>query len=151
MFSSLCNKKGISMIEVLIALLLTMVGVIGLISMQPQGWRLSGKSDNLGRASGILHKQLENIESLIMNPCNAVTAGASRNVIVSNMAGAQVGDATFTVQPAITSIGTNVWRATVRVTWTGNNTGISESIVVTRQEPFRSPAGCADSSTAIVY
>jgi hypothetical protein len=139
------------MVEVLIALFLTMIGVIALLSMQPQGWLLSGRSDYLGRAAEVLHEQLESIEALIMNPCNSVTAGGARNIRVSGMGSAQSGDITFTVTPTITLIGTNVWRVTVRVTWPSNTTGISESIVVTRQEPFRFPAGCVDGSTAIVY
>ena len=139
------------MIEVLIALFLTMIGVMALISMQQQGWLLSARSDYLGRAAGVLHEELETIESLIMNPCNVVTAGPARNIRVSGMGAAQSGDVTFTVTPTITSIGTNVWRVTVRVTWTGNNTGIRESIIVTRQEPFRFPSGCTDGSVAITY
>lgn len=139
------------MIEVLIALFLTMIGVMALISMQPQGWLLSGRSDYLGRAAGVLHEELETIESLMMNPCNAVNAGPARNVFVSGMRSLQFGDATYTVTPSITSIGTNVWMVTVIVTWPGNNIGIRESLVVTRQEPFRFPSGCVDGSKAIVY
>lgn len=138
------------MIEVLIALFLTMIGVIALLSMQPQGWLLSGKSDYLGRAAEILHKELETKEALIMNPCNTVTEGTfNKNVFSSGTGGAGRGDAPYTVQTTVTSIGVNVWRLTIRVTWPGNNTGIRESIVITRQEYFRSPAGCADNSQAL--
>lgn len=151
MLTLIYNKKGLSMIEVLIALFLTMIGVMALISMQPQGWVLSGRSDYLGRAAGVLHEELETIESLIMNPCNNVTAGIARNVRVSGMGSAQSGDAIYIVTPTITSIGANVWRVTVIVTWPGNNIGIRESLVVTRQEPFRFPSGCVDGSIAIVY
>jgi hypothetical protein len=139
------------MIEVLIALLLTMIGVMALLSMQPQGWLLSARSDYLGRAAGVLHEELETIESLMMNPCKNVTAGVARNVRVSGMESLQSGDAEYTVTPTIASIGTNVWRVTVRVTWPLNTIGISESIIVTRQEPFRFPSGCTDGSVAITY
>lgn len=150
MFSLICNKKGLSMIEVLIALFLTMIGVMALLSMQPQGWLLSGKSDYLGRAAEILHEELETKEALIMNPCNTVTEGTfNKNVFISGTGGAGAGDVTYTVQTTVSSIGVNVWRLTIRVTWPGNNAGIRESIIVTRQEYFRFPTGCADNSQAL--
>ena len=46
------------MIEVCIALFLVGVGILALITLQPSAWRLSGKSDYLGRASWILAAQL---------------------------------------------------------------------------------------------
>ncbi|WP_277950203.1 type IV pilus modification PilV family protein [Dissulfurispira thermophila] len=157
MCAFLCNKNGwrgnsgLSMIEVLIALFLTMIGVMALISMQTQGWLLSGKSDYLGRAAEILHKELETKEALIMNPCNIVTVGTfNKNIFASGSAGgAGAGDATLSIQTTITLITTNTWRLTIRVTWPGNNAGIRESLIVTRQEYFRSPAGCADNSQAL--
>jgi hypothetical protein len=58
---------------------------------------------------------------------------------------AQSGDAQFNVTTEITNIGANIWRVTVWVSWPPlNATGISESLVVTRQEGFRFPAGCAN-------
>lgn len=148
MFNLICNKNGLSMIEVLIALFLTMIGIMALISMQPQGWLLAGRSDYLGRAAGLLHEELETKEALIMNPCNTVTEGTfSKTLFVGGTGGA--GDVRYTVQTTVTTIGTNVWRLAIRVTWTGNAVGIRESIIVTRQEYFRSPAGCADNSQAL--
>jgi Tfp pilus assembly protein PilV len=129
------------MIEVLIALFLTMIGVMALITMLPQGWLFAGRSDVLGRAAEILHEEFETNEVFIMNACNPVTAGTtSRTVFASGQGAAQQGDLRFTVQTTITSIGTNVWRVTAVVTWPGNNTGIRDSLVVTRQEYFKQ--GC---------
>lgn len=139
------------MVEALIALFLTMIGVIALLSMLPQGWLLSARSDYLGRAAGILHEELETKEALIMNPCNTVTEGAfNKNVFASGTGGLGAGDAPYTVQTTIALVGANAWRVTIRVTWPGNNVvGIREGVVVTRQEYFRSPAGCADNSQAL--
>ena len=138
------------MIEVLIALFMTMIGVIALISMQAQGWMLAGRSDYLGMAAQILHEELEMKEALIMNACNTVTVGTfNKNVFVSGTGGAGRGDATYTVQTTITSIGANTWRLTIRVTWAGNNTGIRESVIITRQEYFRFPVGCAGNSNQL--
>jgi Tfp pilus assembly protein PilV len=143
------------MIEVLIALFLTMIGIMALISMQPQGWLLSGRSDYLGRAAELLHEQLEINELNIMNQCNAnapwgaalpLSGGDSINnnaqVRQSGMAASQSGDVTFTVNTTITCIDTApfTWRVTVNVTWPGNAVGIRESLIVTRQEYFRQ--GC---------
>ncbi len=148
MFNSLCSKKGLTLVEVMIALMLTMIGVLAVISMQPQAWILTGKSDYLGRAAGILHQELEAVEGRIMNPCNpnpcsgANPLTTSATVRASGQGTAQPGDVDFTVQTTITDNGNNTWRVSVTVTWPGTSPGISESLVVTRQEHFRFPQGC---------
>jgi len=78
-----------------------------------------------------------------MNPCNTVTAGTTgpTAIFASRQTTAQPGDAQFNVTTTITNIGTNVWRISVRVAWAGH-AGISESLVVTQQEGFRTPGGC---------
>jgi prepilin-type N-terminal cleavage/methylation domain-containing protein len=143
MFNTLSNKKGMTMIEVVIALFLLGIGVLALISLQPSAWRLSGKSDYLGRASGILAAQLQTIESQIMNPNNALPAGGTGPVYASGWGGTQKsaapqGDVEFTVVTTITPVSgtTNTWSVNVQVTWPGNNTGIKESMVVAQQQSF---------------
>jgi len=146
MSSSVCsNDRGISLVEVMIAVFLTVVAVLAVFALQPSGWRTAARADFLGRAAGILHEELQRAELFIMNPCNSVTTGttAPTTVYASGMTTAQPGDIPFSVTTTTTSIGTNVWRVTVQVTWPGNNQGIRESIVVTRQEGYRFPAGCA--------
>jgi len=73
------------------------------------------------------------------NPCTAANPlVTTRNVNASGQSPAQpAGDMPFTVQTTIQDNLNNSWTVRVRVTWTGNNTGISESLVVTRQENFR--------------
>ncbi|NTU42103.1 MAG: hypothetical protein HGA78_03435 [Nitrospirales bacterium] len=155
MSSSVCNKQGITLIEVLIAVLLVMVAVMALLSLQPQGWRQASRADFIGRAAEILHKELETNEGFIMNPCNAnslwgVALPTTLNGTISNtatvfaggMSTAQPGDVTLTVVRTITMISAfpPVWRITVRVTWPSNATGIQESTWATRQDGFRQ--GC---------
>ncbi|NPU86058.1 MAG: hypothetical protein HPY65_16395 [Syntrophaceae bacterium] len=143
MFSLQRNNRGIGLPEVIIAIFLTTIGVLAILSLQPSAWRTVGRSDFLGRAAEILYKELDTRETLIMNPCNTVTVGTTTtSVKTSGMAGVIAGDATYSVTTTITNIGTNVWRVTVRVTWPINTRGISESLVVTRQEKFRFPEGC---------
>ena len=137
MFSTVSNKKGISLIEVCIALFLLGVGIFALISLQPAAWRLSGKSDYLGRASGILLSQLQATEAQIMNPNIAIPASGSSTVYASGQSTAKQGDVAFTINRTITDLGGNTWRITVQVSWPGNATGISESLNATRQEYFR--------------
>lgn len=138
-----CNNRGFTLVEVVIAIFLTIVAVLGNLALLSPAWRTAARSDYLGRASGILQEQLLMQEALIMNPCSTVTTGATGPTAVFNsgQTTAQSGDIRFNVTTTITSIGTNIWRVTVRVAWTGH-TGISESLVVTRQEGFRTPGGC---------
>lgn len=143
MLRSVCNKKGMSMIEVLIAMFLTVVAVLAIFSLVSPSWRTTSRADYLGRASGILYEQLMRQEARIMNPCCSITTGALPMISVnsSGQTTAQSGDAQFSVNTTITSLATSLWRVTVRVTWPGH-AGISESLVVTRQDGFVFPAGC---------
>jgi hypothetical protein len=153
MLRSICNKKGISLIEVVIAMFLTAVGIMAILSMQPQAWVAAGRADYLGRASGILAKTLEDNEAWIMNPCKTVTLSTgspplptTTTVRASGQGVGLAGDMTFTVDTTIVQDGTNTsaFVVTVKVTWPTNATGITESITVTRQERSRFPAGCAN-------
>lgn len=144
MFNSICNKKGISLVEVLIASFLITFGILALLSLQPSAWSLSGKSDFLGRGAGLLHKEMETVEVFLMNPNNANPCATTnplvttQNVYSSGQSTAQSGDIPYTIQTTIQDNGNNSWNVRVRVTWPGNNTGISETLLVTRQENFRS-------------
>jgi Tfp pilus assembly protein PilV len=142
-----CNNRGFTLVEVIIAMFLTVVAVLGIFALVSPAWKTATRSDYLGRASGILYETLMTQEALIMNPCNAVLPGTTgpTPVFASGQMTAQSGDAQFNVTTEITNIGANIWRVTVWVSWPPlNATGISESLVVTRQEGFRFPAGCAN-------
>ncbi len=143
MLSSLCNKRGITLAELMIAALITTVGILALLSMHPTAWRATGSSDLMGRAAGILQEELETYEMLIMNPCNPIPAATPHPVFTSGGGAAQPGDFTYAVQPTITVNGDGSCLVTVRVTWPGNNNGIADSILVTMQERYRFPQGCA--------
>jgi len=152
MLHLLCNKKGMSMVEVLVAFLLTSVGIMAMLALQPTGWKTMAKADYVGRASGILYKTLEDNENLILNPCNSVTMGTTGPLSVksSDQASVLPGDITYqvTTTTALDANSTStqgVVDVTVNVSWPPlNSTGISETMVVARQEMFRYPTGCAN-------
>lgn len=134
-----CNNRGINLIEVVIAMFLTTVGILALISMQPMSWQAASKSDLLGRVAGILQEEIETAELSIMNPNNLVNIGTTnRTVFISGATQSQgFGDLMFAIQTTITDNGNGSWTVAVAVTDPANNPVISESIIVTRQEPFR--------------
>jgi Tfp pilus assembly protein PilV len=136
MCASILNRKGTSLVEVCVALFLLGMGIFALISLQPPAWRLSGKSDCLGRASGILLAQLQAVEAKIMNPNLALPANDRSTVYPGGQSTAKPGDLAFPVSTTITDLGNNTWQVTVRVTWPGSTTGISQSMIVTRQPSF---------------
>jgi hypothetical protein len=129
---------------VVIAMLVTIVAVLGILALLSPAWKTTARSDYLGRASGILYEQLMMQEARIMNPCCTVNEENTdpTAVFASGQTAAQTGDVQFNVTTTITSIGTDIWRVNVRVAWTGHP-GISETLVVTRQENFRTPGGCS--------
>ncbi len=137
MLSSICNDKGFGITEVIVAILLVSVGVIALLATQPSSWNLAGRSDNLGRAAGILQSELSMNEALIMNPLVAIPASQARTIYVSGQGSSQPGDASYTVTTTVELVSTGVWRVRATVTWPSNSTGITDSMIVTRQEPYR--------------
>jgi Tfp pilus assembly protein PilV len=158
MLRSLCNKKGVGLIEVLIAIFLTATGIMAVLSLQPQGWRTMAKADYIGRASGILYKTLQNYETIILNPCIAIPGtsipalGAQPvgSIKVSGQGSAISGDITYTVNTSVTintagvlNVTPQVYLVTVTVRWPPiNTTGITESQLVTTQDAYAFPKGC---------
>ncbi len=139
------KEKGISLIEVLISLFLLMIGVLGMIAIQPMAWRLSGTADYLGRAAHTLQKELQFYEARIMNPNvtipidpNTMAWSTQYEINASGQGEAKTGDAVFNVQTTITDLdGGRSYRLAVRVSWPANPVGISESLLVTRTESYR--------------
>lgn len=141
MFNLLCTKKGITIIEVLVSVVLITVGILSLLTLLPSGLRLSGTSDLLGRAAGILQAELDKNEILIMNENNTVTATTpgnpdKRDVYGSGKTSAQPGDIKYTVQTQRSTLPGGQWLVQVQVTWSTNSNGIGESLIVTRQKYF---------------
>jgi type IV pilus assembly protein PilV len=146
---SSCNK-GMSLAEVLVALVLISIGLLGLMTLQPTAWRASNRSDYTGRAAMILQQELETNRAWIMNASNA-NPTALNNPLITNRtvyASGQTtplpqGDVAYTVRTTTTDLGPsgtpNSWRVVVQVTWPGNNTGITDSVVVGRQLSFMWP------------
>ena len=141
MFHSVNNNEGFTLIEVIVAIILTTLGILSLLSMEPMSWQTASKSDLLGKAAGILQQELSTQEMLIMNPNNTVSAGTtSATVYPKGEASTQMENIAYTVQRTIADNGNGSWTVTATVTWPtswpGSNS-ISESMVVTRQEGFR--------------
>jgi hypothetical protein len=132
-------------VESIVAILLLTTAVIAIMTLQPTSQTTSAKADNLGKAVMILHKEFMIQEALIMNPCNAVTTGTvDKTVYTSYQTTAQSGDTRFNVRTVTSAIvgSTNRWRVTITVTWPSNTKGITDNIIITRQESFRFPDGC---------
>jgi type II secretory pathway pseudopilin PulG len=143
------NNKGISLVEVMIAMLLTGIAVISILPMQDMSLRTAGRSDLLGRAGGIMQAELERRENQIMTTFlgTPVAVGEDNLPFTVSDLGGIAGDFTFNVrtrtsvwnlQP-INGIPTaNSWIVNVTVTWAGGPaTGITSSIIVTNQPAFR--------------
>ena len=133
-----------SLVEVLIAFFLTSIGIMALLALQPTGWKTMAQADYVGRASGILYKTLEDNENMILNPCNLITMGTNTTTVQSSDEAAAIqGDIPYTVTTTLAldanSTSTQgVVDVTVKVSWPPlNSKGISDTMVVARQEIFR--------------
>lgn len=132
----LCNKTGISMIEVTLATLIIMIGVVGVLSVSPQGWKVAAKSDKLSRAAELLREELEKNELAVLNCCTALPVSNTRTVFAGGQSTQQTGDVQYTVQTTVSGAASPY---TIRstVTWTGNSTGITGSIIASIQQNYR--------------
>ena len=145
MLNSICDEKGITLLEVLLSVVLIAVGVMGLLTLMPSGWRLSGTSDALGRAAGILQAELERQEVFVINPNSVVAAipagdPQGQKVVYAGGAVAQAGDnIPYTVETVRTALAapSSGWRVKVKVTWPTNANGIEESLIVRPLVYFR--------------
>ena len=138
------SEKGISLIEVMVAVFLVAVGILALASLMGPAWNTTARSDLIGRAGVILHRELERNELRLMNPnlpnpCVGATPAVVNQpqVWASGQAAAQLGDIAYNVQTTIIDNLNGSWLVRVQVAWPGNNAGVSETVVVTRQEAFR--------------
>jgi Tfp pilus assembly protein PilV len=142
------RNSGISLVEVMIAMVLTAIAIISVFPMQNASTTSAGRSDFVGRAAGIMLAELEEREHLIMSvnttatpPVTVPLATVNKQVTVSDL-GVE-GDVTFNVvtttrvNPAAP---TSSWIVNVTVTWVGRiNGSTSSSIIVTNQAAFRPP------------
>lgn len=132
------NNKGISLVEVMIAMFLTTIAVISILPMQNMSLRTASRSDYLGRAAGIMQAELEARENQIM--IGIIPASTINQAIkVSGVTGSIDGDATFNIVTTTSTnpLAANSWLVNVRVTWTGGPAnGINSGIIVTMQSRF---------------
>ena len=123
------NNRGLTIVESLIAVMLTGVAIVGLLTMQPMGMQSAGKADSMTRATELMQRELETVESNVM-------AGANVTALVKTNVNETVGNETFTINTAITVRDNVTWLARVRVNWPGNTNGVRSSMIVSRQNTF---------------
>lgn len=139
------NHRGISIIEMMVAVVITMIGVLSIFMLQSSSWKTVAKSDYLGRAAEILASELQREEVLILNPHWFVSITPPNPPCVPVRAsdpdadgspGAAIdGDAQYCIMTRREAAGIEAWRVTVTVRWPPlNNIGITETMVMTRQE-----------------
>jgi hypothetical protein len=133
------NKKGLTILECIIAIFLTTIMLVSLISMQSLSWTGASKADYLGRAQGVLQRELEVQELLIMSgnvtPAN-VTACLNNEY---NSVACGTKGAVFTVNTRKMDNSANITttcRIIVNVTWPKSKNGIKSSMLAAPQLDF---------------
>lgn len=138
MSKHLRTEKGMSIVECVIALLLTATAVISLVEMQSLAWRGAGKSDYLGRAQALLQRELERCEYSILRSVD-IPADTKCMDQYGNDADCGAADAVFTINYLETTpatIPTNTRLLNVKITWPGSKSGIRSSIIVLPQSDY---------------
>jgi Tfp pilus assembly protein PilV len=136
------SNRGFSLIEAMIAICVTMVGVMAIFSLVAPSWRTATQSDEMGRAAHILYDQLQREEINIINQCNTVTTGVRPPVTVYASGGTTplvTSDIPFSVATTITSVpgSAGTWRVVVTVTWSNGRRSVTDEITVTQQGTFK--------------
>jgi Tfp pilus assembly protein PilV len=138
MLRTISNNKGFTLVEAMIAVFLTVIAAVAILSMQPTSWRAAAKADYMGRAAGVMQSELELRENQIM--LGTIPASPINQTIQVGGSGTNAGDATFNVTTTTTNPGANRWLVNVLVTWPGNCGGgtcnVTSSMLVTRQAGF---------------
>jgi hypothetical protein len=126
-------------LECILAMFMTTITIVSLISMQSLSWTSAGKSDYLGRAQGILQAELETREIEIMmgttTSLNNVKTCRSKDGKIISCAGTVL----FTVNTSVLNNGaniTNTFLLKTDVKWPGSKNGIKSSMIVARQLSF---------------
>ena len=141
------NERGFTMVEVILATFLLVVGVVAMMQIIPVGWFNVVGADYKTRAASLLQRELDATQALIMNPCNSVSAtSGTKTVYSSGQAAAVTGDIAFSVSKTITSDSTG-WLVTVTVS--RDNTLLAASRKVIRQGAYSFPDGCSPGSVTV--
>ena len=134
MFNTLCSKKGLSLVEAMIAVFVTTVAIVALGTMQPLALRTSASSDYVGRAVAIAQAEAAYCETLIMYTGVAVPDLTKCNKTFTYPVPNTTINFTVTTVTTKTVVGAqNIWLVSVTVTWPGTVTGITQNRVVTQQ------------------
>lgn len=157
----LYNKKGLTLIECIIALFLVTIAIVTLMTMQPLAWKGASKSDFLGRAEGILQSELDSYEiNFMQGPIPSCNCGTTCTLCTSCFCNGvtpctcigtippwnstyiiKEDKIPFTVNASAcdnsagacnNTIPLNTWLVNVRITWPGSVNGIKSSIIVTK-------------------
>jgi Tfp pilus assembly protein PilV len=137
------NEKGLTILECILAVFMTTVTVVSLVSMQSLSWTSAGKADYLGRAQGILQTELETREMEIMTVKTTAPVNAEKKCIDNQSVAWPCTKPgfrpTFIVSTSILDNNANVTHTVIlrtSIKWPGNINGIKSSMVVAPQNGF---------------
>ncbi|MGD0022053.1 MAG: hypothetical protein ABSC54_07095 [Smithellaceae bacterium] len=130
MFNTLRNKKGISLVEAMIAICVTSVAIVALGAMQPLALHTSAGSDYRGRAVAIAQAQAADLEAVIMSPGAVIPANLTNSPLT-------VQNITYRVTTSTVFTAPNFWLVTVQVTWPGTTKGVTHNRIVTQQQGWQ--------------
>lgn len=131
----ICNKRGISLVEAMIAVFITTVAVAAITAMQPLSLRTGASADYRGRAVNIAQAEASRREAFIMT--TGTVLPADYNNLAYTVPGTTITYriTTVTTPPPIPSPINcqNCWLVSVKVTWPGTSNGVTFNRVVTQQ------------------
>jgi Tfp pilus assembly protein PilV len=120
------TKKGITIVEAVIAIFLTMIAAGALAAMQPLALRTGASADFMGRAVAIAQAEAAQREACIMTTGAALPADKNNDPLT-------VQNITYSITTVTTHPAANLWLVRVRVTWPGTANGVTHNRVVTQQ------------------
>jgi hypothetical protein len=131
MFNTILNKKGIGLLEAMIAVFITTVAVVAVIGIQPIALRTAAGSDYMGRAVAIAQAEAARRETALMT-FGAPLPADFANELFLEAVHPTVQNIPFRVTTR-TVVNPNFWLVSVNVMWPQAVNGVTYYRVITQQ------------------
>lgn len=133
MFNTLRTKKGISIVEAMIAVFITSVAMVAIAGIQPIAIRTAAGSDYMGRAVVIAQAEAASREAVIMTTGAALLADRNNEIVMVQNIPFRVTTVTTPPPVPLPLACQNCWLVSVRVMWPQAVSGVTYNRVVTQQ------------------
>jgi Tfp pilus assembly protein PilV len=146
------SNDGFTLIEVVMAVVLVMLGVVAMMQIIPVAWFNEAKATDRSEAAEMLQREFEATQALIMNRCLQVATGniGTKNTSVSGQ-GLGSFDRVYSVNKIITLVnaGADYDEYDLTITVARSGLAVSRTRRIMSQNDYMTTPTCAPRSAAV--